>query len=140
MQQHPDPDKELQDILSNLDHESGPAEQERRRAVRHTYRVDEGLEIKVKHPSGSAATHHMRPRNLSATGISFLHTGYLHVNTSCTIHLRLLDGEKAAVCGHVVRCDHIRGVVHDVGLRFSEPIPVVDFVTLPSTDDANGSK
>ncbi len=133
MQRLRNPEQELQAVLANLDHDSNHAGQERRGAVRQRYRADDGLEIRIEHPGGSVASCRVRPRSISATGIAFLHTSFIHADTPCTIHLRLVDGEQVAVSGRVVRCRCVRGTMHDVGMRFDRPIPVAEFVSRPLT-------
>lgn len=64
-------------------------------------------------------------RNLSAGGIGILHSSYVHAGTPCTVHIPLPTGtnsDSLPVRGKVVRCRHVRGTVHEVGIRFDEHI------------------
>lgn len=96
-----------------------------RAAVRHRYAVQDGIVIE---PEGTAASFVVRPRDLSASGISFLHGSFLYPKSACRVTLRTIDGECVIADGHVVRCRCIHGRVHEVGMRFTEPIDVENFV------------
>ncbi len=88
-------------------------------------RVDfavKGLMIQMRHPGGSSINYVVRPRNLSASGVGFLHGSFCYTGTPVELSLRSIDGERTAIYGHVVRCNHLQGLVHEVGVKFQEPI------------------
>ncbi|MFA9478558.1 response regulator [Phycisphaerales bacterium AB-hyl4] len=87
-----------------------------------------GLVLKVFHPGGSNANYLVRPRNLSASGIAFLHGHYLHPDSECEIRLKSVAGKHHVVYGKVMWCRHIDLSVHEVGLQFESPIVLDDFV------------
>ena len=64
----------------------------------------------------------MVPRNISRTGIGLLHGQFVHVQTGCTIHLKTLKGKLVGVKGRIVRCRHVVGRVHELGVQFEEPL------------------
>ena len=67
------------------------------------------------------------PRNLSTNGISLLHGGYLHLGQSCHVSIRGVDGRAESVAGEIVRCRHVRGEVHEIGIRFLDSINPREF-------------
>ena len=86
------------------------------------------LKAEVSHPGGSKVTTVVRARNLSASGLAFVHVGYIHRGTRCVVHLPQRGGGTIAVRGEIVRCSHVRGVIHDFGLQFEAQIDVTPFV------------
>lgn len=64
-------------------------------------------------------------RDCGRGGIGFLHNCFLHPGT--IVRLAFADVEKKPVCnvsGVVRRCEHVRGMVHEVGVQFDAPMPV----------------
>ncbi len=67
-------------------------------------------------------------RNISSQGISLLHCAYLQPGCLCGV---LLPGkEKRVVSGKVVRCEHRTGMMHEIGIQFSEPIDLREFAPI----------
>ena len=66
--------------------------------------------------------HEVFVRNISTTGSSVLHSVYLPTRASCT--LVLITGERRPVVADatVVRCRHVEGPMHELGLLFVEPL------------------
>lgn len=88
------------------------------------------LNVSFTHAAGTNANVIVACRNLSCGGMSLLHNSYVHVGTGCDVVLpRVTDG-VCAVPGTVVRCRHLHGVIHEVGVRFKQPIRASDFVAL----------
>ncbi|MDY7110118.1 MAG: response regulator [Planctomycetota bacterium] len=83
----------------------------------------------LHHPGGSVVNYLVRPRNLSRNGIGFLHGNFVHIGSRCQIHLLRVDKRAAAIDGTVVRCQHVDGLVHEIGVRFEHSIALSDFLT-----------
>lgn len=69
-------------------------------------------------------------RNLSSSGISVIHGGFVHTGTRCMISLRATDGGVVTANASIVRCRHMQKHLHDLGVRFDQPIDprrVIDF-------------
>jgi len=75
-------------------------------------------------------------RNLSATGISVLHGGFVYQDSECELMLRTVDGERVKIPGTVVHCRLVKGRVHELGVRFDDQIDPSCFVG----DDAKGTE
>ncbi len=132
---------DLRPLLSELDDESGrPKNAGKRAHGRLAYRVTGGLEIKVEHPGGATGRFVIRPHDISAGGLGFLHGAFLHQGTRCLVTLETYDGEKAAVQGGVVQCRCLRGRIHYMGMQFDEPIDVGNFVRLDETTAEDGEE
>ncbi|MEM8836261.1 MAG: response regulator [Planctomycetota bacterium] len=67
------------------------------------------------------------PQNLSVNGMSVIIGGFMHSGTRVAVTLRRIDGRAEAVSGKVVRCTHIRGHVHTLGIRFERSVAPRDY-------------
>lgn len=105
---------------------------EARREPRFEYDPTQGMIIEVFHPGGTNSNYLVKPRNLSSHGIGFLHGSFLHSGTECHVWVRTTAGSLVCVTGAVARCQWITGRVHEIGVKFDEPITLEDFLT-PST-------
>lgn len=101
----------------------------RRDFVRWPFR-NTGIPLTLSHPGGSQTTFVVACRNLSSGGIGLLHSAYVHCGTACIVLLPRADGTTSTVQGTVVRCTHLTGTIHEVGIRFESPIDPKQFVQL----------
>lgn len=116
-------------VFSQLDENGGVSSSaELRQDERVTYHRQDGLVVEMTHPGGSRAYYIVRPRNLSRNGLAFLHGGFVYTDTATVVMLIRSDGRRVRVPGRVLRCRHVRGNIHEIGLRFDEPIRMSDFV------------
>ena len=117
------------EVLHQLEHQGMSLDAaDHRHEKRVCYRVMMGMLVDIIHPGGSRATFLVRSRNLSQSGTGFLHGNFLHIGTRCTITLPHLDGQIATMGGKVVRCRHIQGKVHEIGVKFDKAITLDEFV------------
>jgi hypothetical protein len=120
-------------VLDRLDElEREDAGRERRTQERFDYRPEAGLTVRIEQPGGSVSTHLVAGRNISTTGLSFLHGGFLHIGTRCTVRLIALNDESFMASGRVSRCRSVHGRVHEVGLKFDRPLELAKFITVAS--------
>jgi hypothetical protein len=76
-------------------------------------------------PGGTPQRAIIAGRDLGRGGMGFFHNCFLHPGTIC--RFAFADADRKAVCersGVVRRCEHVRGMVHDVGVQFDEPMPM----------------
>lgn len=74
------------------------------------------------------------PRNISTQGISVLHGGFLHIGQKCAISIRSVNGKAESVSGEIVRCRHVRGEVHELGVKFDRVITPREFFVQTGSD------
>lgn len=77
-------------------------------------------------------------RDISRGGISILHSSYGHLNSRCVF--RFYDDKRkqvAAAYAKVVRCQHVKGQIHDVGLKFDLAFPVESFLVEATSQGAS---
>ena len=118
-------DARLTTLLDRLDAQAAAAARDGhggRKHPRYSYRVKSCV-IHMQQPGEPAPTAYFVPtRDLSATGMSFLHGGYVHPGTKCAIQLISTQGSWADVGGTVVRCRFVEANIHEVAIRFSHLI------------------
>src|SRR4051812_30907003 len=105
--------QEQGDILSELDRRAASQKSsERRNDERLRYVQQALLFMQVRHPGGTTSNYLVRTRNLSTTGIGFLHGTFLYSGTPCTLSLRNSKNKFVDIEGTIVRCSHVRGHIH----------------------------
>lgn len=93
-------------------------------------RFPAGSRIRVEFTHlGGPRTRVLAPgRDLSAQGLGLFHSSYLHPRTQVAATLKTTDGEEFRVTGQVVRCTHVRGSVHEVGVALDAEIDPTMFI------------
>ncbi|MEX0876121.1 MAG: response regulator, partial [Phycisphaerales bacterium] len=69
-------------------------------------------------------------------GISILHSSYLHTKTPCEVILKIPGGQPQTVAGKIIRCEHIQGRVHEIGIKFTKQISTKDLLGLDPLNEA----
>lgn len=92
------------------------------------------IKMEIQHPGGAATVLHYVPRNVSREGMGLLHSSFVYPGTRCTAFLPHPTRGLVPIAGAVVRCRHFRGKVHELGVRFDQPIDVRDFLGLDGTE------
>lgn len=127
--------RELNQFLEQIEQSSSGWNNPDREFVRAQYRL-ESVQLVIEHGSGNQVTLSVATRNISRGGISILHSAYIHADTPCEIILSLPEGTKQRVAGKVMRCSHLTGRVHDVGIKFNEQISTRDLLGLDPLNEA----
>lgn len=84
--------------------------------------------VTVTHPGGSTVCLRLACRNLSRGGISLLHSGFLHPSSRCRVAIPALDGSDVLVSGVIRRVGHRAASLHEIGIKFDEPIDIRRFL------------
>jgi hypothetical protein len=82
-------------------------------------------------PGGTPQRAVIAGRDIGRGGMGFFHNCFLHPGTIC--RFAFADADRKAVCersGVVRRCEHVRGMVHDVGVQFDEPMPIAGLMRI----------
>ncbi len=116
--------KEIETLLDRFD-AAGCGGHAKREYTRWKFRV-ERVVMKTTHPGGSVVEIPVVCRNLSSGGVGVLHSNYIHPGSQVLINLEVVSGSASIkdIPGVVCRCDHREGKIHDIGIRFNEPINV----------------
>lgn len=119
--------RELTALLDMLDASDGQKRDARREFARWPFR-ETGLNVHFVHPGGSNTTLRLAGRNLSRGGVSLLHHGFVHAGTKCRVELPLRSGGMREMIGVVARCQHRKGMLHEIGIRFDKQISLREHV------------
>lgn len=132
---------ELERLLVELDGPPGAGGEaaKKRGFVRLQFRPM-GVMMRVEQSGGggvgSSATVTVACRNLSRGGMSVLHGSFIHPGSGVTMFLKTREQTTAPVAGTIVRCRHVRGMVHELGVRFKDPIETKEFVARDPFSDS----
>lgn len=86
------------------------------------------VRMEIIHTDGGRIPLQVACRNLSRTGMAVLHNAYMHPGVRCTLMLPHSVRGDIPIAGRVVRCTHRTGMIHEIGIRFSDQIDVRQFV------------
>lgn len=122
-------ERELRELLERLDapHTGAGGAKYSRNAVRWSLRQQRAV-LTVVDDNAQHKSAVVVPRNLSTQGVGFLYGGYLHKEQRCNITLRARDGSPRSIPGTVLRCTHVKGHIHEIGVRLDHPIAPSDFL------------
>lgn len=120
---------ELDALFESLDREQAGKGSQRRVSARIAFH-EMPLDIEIVQPGGGRTSVRVASRNLSRSGLGFLHSSYLHVGTPIIIALDHSRTGPTNVRGTVVRCRHVTRHIHEVGVKFESTINLRDYVQL----------
>lgn len=86
------------------------------------------LDIELETSDRVRRTITVATRNISRGGLSVLHSSFAYPGTSVRTTLHRNDAKPCIITGKIVRCEHIGGVVHEIGIRFDNEIIVQEFI------------
>jgi len=120
--------EELEALLCNLNVETDVSAEDSLRRTRR-WGVQYQNAVLTIEERRDAHTHFIvLPRNLSTGGLSVLHGGYIHPDTPCLVSMRTNGGTTKSHAGTVLRCQYISGRIHELGIRFHDPINPRDYL------------
>lgn len=126
--------RQLDDFFSRRGSACGTGDQ-RRLFARWDYRESQ-LPLHIAHPGGSETTIRVACRDISCGGLSALHSAFVYPGSPCAVDLPGPNGSATRVAGEVVRCVHVQGLVHEIGIRFAHPIDARAYVGASLPGDA----
>ncbi len=126
---------DLQKLLEQFDHSQTKTAHPDREFVRWTYRLS-AVDLILEHATGSKISLPVATRNISRGGISILHSTYIHTGSPCEVVLQIPGGKSQGIPAKVIRCAHITGRVHEVGIAFDEQISTKDLLGLDPLNEA----
>lgn len=76
----------------------------------------------IREPAGGTSQRiKVYPVDISAGGMCFLAGRFVHEKTECDLIIHFPDGESLTLTGKTVRCKHMQGRAHEVGVNFDKP-------------------
>ncbi len=83
--------------------------------------------IRMGNNTDEHGTYLVRLRDVSTTGLGFNSTQPFAPNTRCTVALQDTEGHGLVCAARIVWCKPIQEPLHDVGIRFDQPIDTTRF-------------
>jgi hypothetical protein len=122
----------LQRILDTMDNDPCSLDLGKRRHERLVYR---GRQVILYTRQTERDVAFIVPtRNISPGGVSFLQGQKMHVDQPCSVDLPTRDGNWLTVEAAVVRCRHVRGMIHEIGLKFTSLVNLEGLRDLSGAD------
>lgn len=120
----------LEELLDRLDAIAVPGVSPDARAYARWPMREAFVEVCVEEHGSLRRCLVMATRNVSNGGLAVLHSSYMYPGSRCTVALptRAGDNEPIVMTGRVSRCTHREGMVHELGIRFDDPIDASRFV------------
>lgn len=122
---------QLEAVLSECDRaERAYPNRQERAEPRAPYRTDRPIEATMWHPGGGVGRFLVHPIDLSRSGMSFLHGGFVHKGSLCMVSLLTRENTTIDVEGRVIWCRHCSGNCHAIGVQFIAQVDVRPFVDI----------
>jgi CheY-like chemotaxis protein len=119
-------ESERSEVLRRLESNTDLQAQAKRRDARHEYR-GHNVHLDLHTDGGRVARFLTFSRDLSASGLSLIHGGFVYPGTICQVTLTTLEGDTETIEGVVKRCDYVKGMLHELGIRFDRRIDPKQF-------------
>lgn len=118
------PDAAVRALLFRAQLEAdGPAAAAGRRAsTRYIPPKHHPVLLELERPGEGAVVFRAALRNVSQGGASVLVGLFIHPGTPCHLTLRTVDSENLCIAAAIRRCVHVTGRVHELGLKFTQPL------------------
>ncbi len=122
---------EIEAILNELDGSESGCPTSQRDTKRWGYRAPTAI-LSIADDLGFRSDYVVATRNLSGSGVSVLHGGFLHPGQRCVMGLRKLDGSVAAIPGSIARCRLVKSNLHEIGVKFRGQVNPSRFIKFSS--------
>ena len=109
---------QLRQLLDSLDDAKRSPESKARRSRRLPFRSQRVLVGVVNRHEKDNPSFWVATRNISSHGLAFLHKQVLMPGQELQIEIPLIDDQSLHLAGRVVRCRHLRGMLHEIGVEF----------------------
>lgn len=125
---------EVERLKRELDAE-GAGSGESKRAFKRWPLESRSVRVEIQHPGGAATVLNYVPRNISREGIGLLHSSFVYTGTRCTVLMPHPTRGQVPLGGTIMRCRHVRGKIHELGIRFDKPIDVKEYLGVDGNED-----
>lgn len=133
--------QERQDIALQLQaKQPGYTKSNRRGNRRLPWDLRREASLSVQNPGGTASSFVVRPCEISKSGASLLHGGFIYPNSKCVLTLQDLIKQKVDVSGRIVRCQLLRGHVHRVAVHFDHPLDLTRFLEAAENEEESAEQ
>ena len=108
----------LLDSLDDIGTSSSSNKADARRHRRLRYRTRRATVRVLEKPSDRETVFNATTRNISSRGLAFLHKQMMPLGKRLMLSIPLLDDQTIQVLAEVAHCRHVRGMIHEIGIRF----------------------
>lgn len=124
--------RSLAQVLNQRDALDDMERKGRGHRVNQRYSIDPPKELTMDLQSDAFARkmYQVFARDLSSQGVSLLHGVFVAPNTRCLLTIKTLDKEPMQLPALVRRCRLVGGRVHELGVKFDQPIDPRSFLEL----------
>ena len=123
-------EKDIGVLLSYLDAQSKAKDKGTRKFERFTYREVTAIVLTIEQFDSSQRSYLVRPRNLSEGGLGFIHGTFVYPGSKAVVTLMNREKQQVSIPGKIVRCRHVRAHIHEVGMKFDEPLDLTKYMAL----------
>lgn len=122
-------DRAVDTLLDKIDDIADPTFTDRRADPRFRYRLRNCV-VHVQQPGDAHSQAHLvTTRDLSAGGVSFLRSGFVHIGSRCIVQLVSLKGEWSQVRGVVQNCRYVGEGLYVIGVSFGSAVEIAMYVS-----------
>lgn len=115
-------ERSLGALLGRLEAKESDSPEDRRKHPRFKYRVRNAL-LQLQQPGAATPTTFVVPtRNISRSGLGFLHGGFVHQHTLVRVQLLTRHGAWHGALGQVSRCQYLEAGIYEVAVEFEQEI------------------
>ena len=128
----PDALRSLAQVLNQRDALDELERKGRGHRANQRYSIDPPKELSMDLQSDALArkAYQVFARDMSSQGVSLLHGVFVAPNTRCLLTIKTLDREPMQIPSLVRRCRLVGGRVHELGIKFDQPIDPRSFLEL----------
>ena len=120
-------DAALDRLLAALDDSSAMFPRDDGADTRYSYRAMIIVALMKQPGDTQIRPYFVHTRDISAWGMSFLHGGYVHVGTNCTLRLVSKLAEWKTVNSQVVGCSYLNKNIHEIRVKFESKIDPIQY-------------
>ncbi len=91
---------------------------------------DTNILVDMQQPGGTVTSLRYVCRDLSGSGVGILHGSFVYPGTRCIVHVPHPIKRFVPVPGVVARCRLMQRHIHEVGIKFRQPLSVREFVNV----------
>ncbi|MEM7229452.1 MAG: PilZ domain-containing protein [Planctomycetota bacterium] len=123
-------------IVDTLDRQTLGDQDARRRETRFRFAGCE-IRLDIFNDKNQPTKFLVHGRNISASGLSVLHGGFVYPGSKCRLQIPMQDERICVVDGVIVNCRHVAQRLHEISINFIDKLELDRFdVTPVATADA----
>lgn len=119
---------ELQQVVAELNRNRPPEQDSWRRRSRRWPCQFQRIVLTLEDGQSGRRHYAIVPRDISIDGICVIHGSFVHAGTRCAVTMRTVNWAAHTISGTVLRCHHLRGHLHELGISFHSRLSPRDYI------------